>query len=177
LGEFVNLKTLTKSVTDRELNTQMEAATSGNESSAGGNKEKKEKKKKKKKGKKGGKKKLEPPPIVGPYIDVLHVSDNGIDLYNEGASNTLLPCVSLLQRLIMYSRCLRELDISRNPIRETSAKELLCGLEQRKEHKYPTMSISVAADFSKSTFNEIYALAGALKNKKKKGSKKKRKKK
>lgn len=44
--------------------------------------EKEGKKKKKKKGKKG--KKVKVPPLVGPYVKKLHLSDNGIDYYEEG---------------------------------------------------------------------------------------------
>ena len=78
------------------------------------------------------------------------MSDNGIDLYNNGKQDDLYSCISILQRwnlklftnfqwlswfgfsLIVYSKCLKELDISRNRINETSANELLLGLQQRK---------------------------------------------
>jgi len=116
-------------VTDRELNTQMElseTAVSENESSP--------KKKKKKKKKKKSKKKTEPPKR-GPYIDVLHLSDNGIDIHNSGGHEALAPSITVIQRLIAYSRRLKELDLSNNSIGEAFSRDLITALAQRKESK------------------------------------------
>lgn len=162
--------------TDRELNTQMEMSAtgqSGNESSAS---KTDKKSKKKKKRKKSAKKKIDPP-SVGPYIDVLHLSDNGVDLNNQGSHDALLPCISVFQRLIAHSNRLRELDLSRNSISETSARDILAALEQRKESKLPSLKMLVTTQVSKPTFNQIRSLAGGLSKKKKKGKKKRKKKK
>jgi len=158
--------------TDKMLSTQINATSSQSDVKEDEGPIKTKIKKRKKK----SKKKKKEPPCIGPYIDILHLSDNGIDLYNNGKQDDLYSCISILQRLIVYSKCLKELDISRNRINETSANELLLGLQQRKIDKLPSLKMSVTTEISKEVFKGIESLAGKIVKKKKRGKKRKRKK-
>nr|XP_006819146.1 PREDICTED: uncharacterized protein LOC100369968 [Saccoglossus kowalevskii] len=136
-------------------------------------------KKKKKKGKKKKKKKEPPPPpAVGPWLHKLHLADNGIDAYSKGSTFAPVICMNLFKELIMHSDCLKELDLDDNLIGDLGGKEILEGLQQRKEFGLNSMKVSVTHRMMlPDTFSSIIKLGAGLKKKKKKKGKGKKKKK
>lgn len=149
-------------------------ATSGAES-AGSKTEVTKKKKKKKKGKK--KKKAQPePPVVGPYVHVLHIADNGVDIYVSDKDEKFDPCIEVIKRMLMYSHCFAELDMDDNIIGDLAARKLLAGLEERKLGNLPAIKVRTTAELSSDTYTAIAKFATGMKKKKKKGKKKKKKK-
>jgi len=156
-------------VTDRELNTQMEVSETGVSENESSPKKRKKKKKKKRSKKKGD------APKRGPYVDVLHLRDNGVD--DHGGHQTLAPAITAIQRLIAFSPRLKELDISHNSIGEAFSMDLYTALAQRKENKLPSMKLNAPVDVSSEIYKKIRTLAGGIKKRKRKGRKKKRKKK
>ncbi|XP_070538702.1 uncharacterized protein [Ptychodera flava] len=136
-------------------------------------------KKKKKKGKKKKKKKEPPPPpAVGPWLHKLHIADNGIDAYSKGGSFAPVICMNLFKELVTYSDCLKELDLDDNLIGDLGGREIMEGLQQRKESGLNSMKVSVTHRMMMpDTFSTILKLGAGLKKKKKKKGKGKKKKK
>lgn len=134
-------------------------------------------KKKKKKGKKKKKKEPPPPPPVGPWIYKLHINDNGIDGLAFGKEFAPLEFIRELKKLLMHSECFEELDLDDNLIGDLGGKEILEGLEYRKEEtKLGGVKVITTHRMKTDTFNSIIKLGSGLKKKKKKGGKKKKKK-
>ncbi|XP_064639024.1 uncharacterized protein LOC135494713 [Lineus longissimus] len=133
--------------------------------------------KKKKKGKKGKKKKEAPPPAVGPWIHKLHLADNAIDGF---CSDTFAPviCMRLFKQLLIHSTCLEEIDLDKNLIGDLGGREIMTGLEMRKEAKLKSVGVRTSHRLSADVYNTIHKLGAAVKKKKKgKGKKGKKKKK
>ncbi|XP_039252471.2 uncharacterized protein LOC120329759 [Styela clava] len=163
-------KMLTSQVTtDGGVTTEGGADSAGSKPGSG-----KKKKKKKKKGKK--KKKAEAlPPVVGPYVHVLHIGDNGIDSYGPGREDKLFLCIEVLKRMLMYSQCFIELDMDDNVIGDMAARELLAGLDARKLGNLPAVKVRTTAELGQTTYESIAKFSFGMKKKKKKGKKKKKK--
>ncbi|GFN94416.1 NACHT lrr and pyd domains-containing protein 9 [Plakobranchus ocellatus] len=145
--------------------------TSGSEKESKGSGKKK---KKKGKGKKKGKKKKEPagPPPVGPWVRKLHLADNGIDGYGDGGSFAPVICMRLFRKLVMNSSFLEELDLEDNHIGELGGRQLMEGLEFRKEAKLGGVKVRTSHQMTTDTFNTIVKLGSGLKKKGKKKGKK-----
>ncbi|KAL3847689.1 hypothetical protein ACJMK2_018649 [Sinanodonta woodiana] len=136
-----------------------------------------EEKKKKKKGKKGKKKKKKeppPPPRVGPWIQKLHLADNGIDNLQFGSKFTPLICIRIFKKLLMYSDCFEELDLEDNLIGDLAGREIIEALEYRKEEKLSGVKLKATHRLSAETYSALAKLGTGLKKKKKKGKKKKK---
>ena len=55
-------------------------------------------KKGKKKKKKSAKKKVKPPPRVGPWVEKIHIANNGIDAHGPGSNLAPVMCMRLLRK-------------------------------------------------------------------------------
>ena len=53
---------------------------------------------KKKKKKKSAKKKEKPPPRVGPWVEKIHIANNGIDAHGPGSNLAPVMCMRLLRK-------------------------------------------------------------------------------
>lgn len=130
-----------------------------------------------KKGKKGKKKKSAkkkeppPPPPVGPWIQKLHLMNNGIDAHGLGSSLGPVMCMKMLRKLITHSQALQELDLDDNLIGDLGGREILEALMDRKEAGLDNMKINVTHRMNSITFATINKLGSGLKKKsrKKKG--------
>ncbi|XP_058846247.1 uncharacterized protein LOC117423219 isoform X2 [Acipenser ruthenus] len=126
---------------------------------------------KKMKGKKKGKKKKKTkPPEIGPWLEKLHLADNGIDGNGEEGRTSPLTFTAMLCRIIKFSDHLTEIDLDDNCPGELCGKLILEALKERKEAKLTGLKVKVTAQISADTFS------GILKNSKKLKSRKKRKK-
>lgn len=130
-----------------------------------------------KKGKKGKKKKSvkrkkepPPPPAVGPWIQKLHLLNNGIDAHGPGSTLGPVMCMKMLRKLITHSECLQELDLDDNLIGDLGGREILEALMDRKEAGLNAVKINVTHRMNSTTFAAINKLGSGLK---KKGKKKK----
>ncbi|XP_077987813.1 uncharacterized protein LOC144442361 [Glandiceps talaboti] len=177
--EKARMKTLVNSgtgISDAEKEDDAKSEKSGSAKSRKGGLTGKKKKKKGKKKKK--KKEPPPPPAVGPWLHKLHLADNGIDAYSKGGSFAPVICMNLFKDLIMYSDCLKELDLDDNLIGDLGGREIMEGLQQRKELGLNSMKMSVTHRMMMpDTFSTILKLGAGLKKKKKKKGKGKKKKK
>lgn len=127
---------------------------------------------KKGKKKKSARKKKEPPPPppVGPWIQKLHLLNNGIDAYGLGSTLGPVMCMKMFRKLITHSESLQELDLDDNAIGDLGGREILEALLDRKEGGLNAMKINVSHRINSSTFAAINKLGSGLK---KKGKKKK----
>ncbi|RNA27199.1 LRR and PYD domains-containing 5 [Brachionus plicatilis] len=135
-------------------------------------------KKPKKKKKKKKKKKSSEPPKVGPFVCKLHLADNGIDIYEDGADvqkslKIIRNFVEMITKLIKLSSDIQEIDLHNNTIGNMSAKMILNALEYRKINKIGNLAVRVSEKIDKELFNSI--IKASKKIKKKKGKKKKKK--
>ncbi|XP_041119860.1 uncharacterized protein LOC121323125 [Polyodon spathula] len=120
--------------------------------------------------KKKGKKKKTKPPEIGPWLEKLHLADNGIDGNGEEGRTSPLTFTAMLCRIIKFSDHLMEIDLDDNCTGELCGKLILEALKERKEAKLTGLKVKVTAQISADTFSAI------LKNSKKLKSRKKRKK-
>ena len=74
---------------------------------------------------------------MGPWLYKLHIADNGIDYYRKDGHLAPLICMRLVRKLIAHSKCLEEIDLEDNLIGDMGGRELVEGLEERKEGKQP----------------------------------------
>ncbi|XP_078379074.1 uncharacterized protein LOC144662188 [Oculina patagonica] len=130
------------------------------------------KKGKKGKKKKSGKKKKEPPPppAVGPWIQKLHLLNNGIDAHGPGSNLGPVMCMKMFRKLITHSEGLQELDLDDNLIGDLGGREILEALMDRKEAGLNSIKINVTHRMNSTTFAAVNKLGSGLK---KKGKKKK----
>lgn len=130
------------------------------------------KKGKKGKKKKSGKKKKEPPPPppVGPWIQKLHLLNNGIDAHGLGSTLGPVMCMKMFRKLITHSEGLQELDLDDNLIGDLGGREILEALMDRKEAGLNNIKINTTHRMNSTTFAAINKLGSGLK---KKGKKKK----
>jgi len=132
---------------------------------------KKGKKGKKKSGRKKKKKKEPPPPPpVGPWIQKLHLLNNGIDSHGFGSNLGPVMCMKMFRKLITHAQGLQEIDIDDNLIGDLGGREILESLIDRKEAGLDAIKINVSHRMNTTTFSDIMKLGGGLK---KKGKKKK----
>lgn len=125
-------------------------------------------KSKKKKRKKSPKKKA--PPKVGPWLTKLHVMDNGIDSHGIASKFAPVLCMRLVKRWLATAADLLELDIDDNLIGDMGGREILNGLQERKEAGLPNVKIWITHRLHPDTFKQILALGtAAAKKSKKKG--------
>ncbi|CAF0951270.1 unnamed protein product [Brachionus calyciflorus] len=118
--------------------------------------DKKEKKKKKKK----KKKKTKEPPKVGPFVCKLHLADNCIDIYEDGADTQkslkiVREFTEMLTKLIKLSPDLQEVDLHQNTMGNMSAKMILNAMEYRKLNKIGNLAVRVSEKIDKDLFNSI----------------------
>ncbi|XP_022796165.1 uncharacterized protein LOC111334634 [Stylophora pistillata] len=125
---------------------------------------------KKGKKKKSAKKKKEPspPPVVGPWIQKLHLLNNGIDGHGLGSTLGPVMCMKMFRKLITHSESLQELDLDDNAIGDLGGREILEALMDRKEGGLSPMKINVSHRLNSSIFAEINKLGSGLKKKGKK---------
>eukprot|EP00795_Rhopilema_esculentum_P016902 gene16902-8386_t len=124
----------------------------------------------KKKRKKSPKKKAPPPPPkVGPWLTKLHVMDNCIDSHGIALKYGPVLTMRLLRRWISTSADLKELDIDDNLIGDLGGREILGGLQDRKEAGLSNLTVWVTHRMHPDTFNKILTLGTAGKKKKKRG--------
>ncbi|XP_066910521.1 uncharacterized protein [Clytia hemisphaerica] len=140
----------------------------------------------KKKGKKKGRKKKKSakpklPPKCGAWLNVLHASDVGFDGMSTDVNGNLLhQSLILIQRWIIFSEDLKEIDLDDNLIGELGGLEILSALRQRKEEGLKPIYMKVTHRMDTQVFKNILSLAsgkskrGGKKKKKKKGNGKKR---
>ncbi|KAK0048886.1 hypothetical protein Bpfe_021652 [Biomphalaria pfeifferi] len=154
-------------------------ASLGSETEVTSQTEKGKKKKKKGKGKRKKKKRApKGPPPVGPWLNKLHLADNGIDGYGDSGQLAPIICMRLFKKLLMNSKCFVELDLEDNSISELGGREILEGLTARKEAKLGACKVRTIHKMTADTFNAIVKLGSSLKKKgKRKGKKGKKKKK
>ncbi|CAH3158736.1 unnamed protein product [Pocillopora meandrina] len=126
--------------------------------------------KKGKKKKSARKKRASSPPPVGPWIQKLHLLNNGIDAYGLGSTLGPVMCMKMFRKLITHSESLQELDLDDNAIGDLGGREILEALMDRKEGGLNAMKINVSHRINSSTFAAINKLGSGLK---KKGKKKK----
>ena len=62
--------------------------------------------KKGKKKKKSAKKKVKPPPRVGPWVEKIHIANNGIDAHGPGSNLAPVMCMRLLRKLVVQCESL-----------------------------------------------------------------------
>jgi hypothetical protein len=143
----------------------------------------KKKKKKKKKGRKS-KKQRPPPPLIGPWIYKLHLSDNGIDMFGNSRSVlsvsqhskvAVLDCLQMLAQLIMYSKCLQELDLDKNLIGEIGGQEVARALRVRDEIGLPSIKLRTTRRVSPDSLATIVRLGAGLKKKQRRKPSRKKK--
>lgn len=132
---------------------------------------KKGKKGKKKSGKKKKKKEPPPPPPVGPWIQKLHLLNNGIDAHGVGSTLGPVMCMKMFRKLITHAQGLREIDLDDNLIGDLGGREILESLMDRKEAGLDGIKINVTHRMNSTTFAQIVKLGGGLT---KKGKKKKK---
>lgn len=127
------------------------------------------KKGKKGKRKKSGKKKEPPPPPpVGPWIQKLHLLDNGIDAQGVGSTLGPVMCMKMFRKLITHSETLQELDLDDNLIGDLGGREVLEALMDRKEAGLNNLKVNVTHRMNSTTFAAIIKLGSGLKKKAKK---------
>lgn len=128
------------------------------------------KKGKKGKKKKSGKKKKDPPPPppVGPWIQKLHLMNNGIDAHGLGSTLGPVMCMKMFRKLITHSQALQELDLDDNLIGDLGGREILEALMDRKEAGLDNVKINVTHRMNSTTFATINKLGSGLKKKSKK---------
>ncbi|KAH9490272.1 hypothetical protein Btru_035320 [Bulinus truncatus] len=161
------------------VNSGTEASVGGSETEATSQADNAKTKKKKGKGKKKKKKRApKGPPPIGPWLNKLHLADNGIDGYGEGGKLEPIICMRLFKELLTNSKCLVELDLEDNSVGELGGKEILMGLTSRKEAKLGGCKVRTTHLMTSNTFNAIVKLGSGLKKKgKRKGKRGKKKKK
>ncbi|KAJ8256880.1 hypothetical protein COCON_G00190320 [Conger conger] len=123
-------------------------------------------KKKKRKGKK--RKSVTRPPEIAPWLEKLHLSDNGIDTFSPGRTVTAMTFTLTLCSLIKISTHLAELDLSENHIGDENGELLLEALQERKEGKMAMLKVLVSTQMSAGTFAAILKFSKKLKSVKKK---------
>nr|XP_020141608.1 uncharacterized protein LOC105870043 isoform X3 [Microcebus murinus] len=109
----------------------------------------------KKRRKKGVKKKSKGLSEAGPWLEKLHLADNGIDGKGRG-ENDLLEFTQILTRVIKYSAHLREIDLGNNVLGEMAAADILEAQRARKAGKLPILKITVTPQISSDTFRSIW---------------------
>lgn len=128
-------------------------------------------KKKGKKKKKSAKKKEKPPPRVGPWIQKIHLANNGIDAHGPGSNLAPVMCMRLLRKLITHSDCLQELDLEHNLIGDLGGRELFEALMDRKEAKLNSVKVRTTHRMNAATFANLVKMGGGMKKKSKKRGK------
>ena len=128
-------------------------------------------KQKGKKKKKSAKKKVKPPPKVGPWVEKIHISNNGIDAHGPGSNLAPVMCMRLLRKLMTHSDCLKEVDLEHNLIGDLGGRELLEALLDRKEAKLNALKLRTTHRMNSTTFANLVKLGGGMKKKKKKKGK------
>ncbi|XP_028402095.1 uncharacterized protein LOC114525069 isoform X2 [Dendronephthya gigantea] len=131
----------------------------------------KAKKKGKKKKKKSAKKKVKLPPRVGPWIEKIHIANNGIDAHGPGSNLSPVMCMRLLRKLITHSDCLKEIDLEHNLIGDLGGRELLEALMDRKEAKLTSIKLRTTHRMNSTTFANLVKHGGGMKKKAKKRGK------
>ncbi|XP_046852118.1 uncharacterized protein LOC124445436 isoform X2 [Xenia sp. Carnegie-2017] len=125
-------------------------------------------KKKGKRKKKSGKKKVKQPPKVGPWVEKIHIANNGIDAHGPGSNLAPVMCMRLFRKLITHSDCLKEIDVEQNLIGDLGGRELLEALMDRKEAKLSSIKLRTTHRMNSATFANLVKLGGGLKKKGKK---------
>ena len=128
-------------------------------------------KQKGKKKKKSAKKKVKPPPRVGPWVEKIHIANNGIDAHGPGSNLAPVMCMRLLRKLMTHSDCLKEIDLEHNLIGDLGGRELLEALMDRKEAKLNALKLRTTHRMNSTTFANLVKLGGGMKKKKKKKGK------
>lgn len=104
-----------------------------------------DKKGKGKKSRKRNKSPLEPIIRVGPWIEKLDITDNGVDIHSLEGTAATLNCVRMITTLIMNSVCLKELDLTGNEIGNLASLMLLQAMEARITKSFPPMKLKSTA--------------------------------
>ncbi|XP_015780725.1 PREDICTED: uncharacterized protein LOC107358647, partial [Acropora digitifera] len=166
LGKTVSNTALRYNNGSRDLNTELNNIFHSARSRLSSFGKKGKKGKKKKSGKK--KKDPPPPPPVGPWIQKLHLMNNGIDAHGLGSTLGPVMCMKMFRKLITHSQALQELDLDDNLIGDLGGREILEALMDRKEAGLDNVKINVTHRMNSTTFATINKLGSGLKKKSKK---------
>lgn len=127
--------------------------------------------KKKKKRKSAKKKAPPPPPKVGPWLQKLHVMNNSIDAFGIAAKYAPVICMRLVKKWIENAADLQELDLDDNLIGELGGREVLDGLQERKQAGLSAVKLWITHRMHPDTFTKILTLGSGGIKKAKKGKK------
>lgn len=170
-GEPVTSSALSQMASASVLNGETQPSDVSKSSSNQNSTAKSRGKKKAKKKKKSAKRKEKPPPRVGPWIEKIHLANNGIDAHGPGSNLAPVMCMRLFRKLITHSDCLQEIDLEHNLIGDLGGRELLEALMDRKEAKLNAIKLRTTHRMNATTFANLVKMGGGMKKKTKKRGK------
>ena len=111
------------------------------------------------------------PPRIGPWLEKLHIGDNGIDPYGVAAKFAPVLTMRLLSKWIVNSDSLKELSMENNLIGDLGGREILDALNNRKAAGINALYLRVTHRLNPDTFKELIKIGSGVGQKKKKKKK------